>query len=72
MHTLYSNFKAILNSRHQRLLSTDPKETNVLTPGNFLIGQPLVCIPQPDNTASPQIVFRDGKCLAKPNLTFIK
>lgn len=32
-------------------LSTNPEETNVKTPGHFLIGQPVESIPQPDFTA---------------------
>lgn len=70
MYTLYSNGGDVQLSS-PRLLSTDHKETNVLTPGDFLIGQPLVSIPQPDISASSQIVFRDGKFLTKPNLAFI-
>lgn len=46
MATLLSQIEACLNSRPISLLSNDPEDPNPLTPGHFLIGEPLVTIPE--------------------------
>lgn len=51
--TLLSKIEAILNSRPLCSLSPDPNEFDTLTPGHFLIGEPLVALPQPDFTSMP-------------------
>lgn len=45
--TLY-HIEAILRSRPLVPLSSDPTECNCLTPGNFLIGHPLLLLPGKD------------------------
>ncbi|XP_054287839.1 uncharacterized protein LOC129003567 [Macrosteles quadrilineatus] len=52
--TLLTKVEAVLNSRPLCSLSTDPNEYETLTPGHFLIGEPLVAIPQTDLTNLPQ------------------
>ncbi|XP_055543704.1 uncharacterized protein LOC129729231 [Wyeomyia smithii] len=48
MSTILSQIEACLNSRPLCPLSRDPDSYEALTPGHFLIGQPLNLIPEPD------------------------
>jgi hypothetical protein len=48
--TLLCQVEAILNSRPITPVSTDPNDMTALTPGHFIIGKPLVSIPQADVT----------------------
>lgn len=47
MSTLLAQIEACLNSRPISSLSTDPGDLVALTPGHFLIGEPLTSIPEP-------------------------
>ncbi|XP_024080683.1 uncharacterized protein LOC112126238 [Cimex lectularius] len=51
--TLACRVEAILNSRPLYPLSTDPEDYDVLTPGHFLIGAPLVARIERDVTQTP-------------------
>jgi len=53
MSTLSARIEGILNSRPLTALSTDPHDLCALSPGDFLIGQPLVAIPETDMTSTP-------------------
>ncbi|CAI6364646.1 unnamed protein product [Macrosiphum euphorbiae] len=53
MCTITHRIEAILNSRPITPLSSDPNDLKVLTPGHFLIGAPLVALPNPDVTQIP-------------------
>ena len=47
-YTLIIRIEGILNSRPITPLSPDPHDLCALTPGHFLIGQPIQAIPDPD------------------------
>ncbi|CAG7698753.1 unnamed protein product, partial [Allacma fusca] len=48
--TVLAQIEACVNSRPISPLSTDPEDLSALTPGHFLIGQPLNSVPKPDLT----------------------
>lgn len=41
--TLLIQIEAVLNSRPIHPLSDDPSDVQALTPGHFMIGEPLIC-----------------------------
>lgn len=51
--TLLCQVEAILNSRPLTPLSSEPGDFEALTPGHFIVGGPLVCLPEPDITEVP-------------------
>ncbi|XP_050535030.1 uncharacterized protein LOC126902050 [Daktulosphaira vitifoliae] len=53
METLVIRIEGILNSRPLTPASADPHDLLVLTPGHFLIEQPILSLPETDVTAVP-------------------
>lgn len=53
MATVLVQIEAQMNSRPLTPLSDDPRELDVLTPGHFLIGQPLLALPDVDHYEMP-------------------
>lgn len=50
LSTVLAQVEACLNSRPITVMSDDPNEPQALTPGHFLIGEPLISIPDEDNS----------------------
>lgn len=48
--TLLAQVEAVANSRPLTPLSAEPDNYDILTPGHFLIGEPLISIPEPDQS----------------------
>lgn len=53
MSTLLAEVEACLNSRPLQAMSDDPEDIAALTPGHFLVGEPLLSIPEPSLISVP-------------------
>lgn len=51
--TALTVIEACVNSRPICYVSNDPNDLSTLTPGHFIIGRPLCCLPEHDLTAVP-------------------
>lgn len=61
--TILCRVEAILNSRPLTPSSTDPAEVDCLTPGHFLIGQPLLAVPEADIPTTTRTMINRWKLL---------
>ncbi|XP_073947336.1 uncharacterized protein [Choristoneura fumiferana] len=53
LNTILIEIEGVLNSRPLTPLSRDPTDLSTLTPGHFLIGRPITCIPEADLAEIP-------------------
>ncbi|XP_011705133.1 PREDICTED: uncharacterized protein LOC105460385 [Wasmannia auropunctata] len=53
LYTVLTQIEAVLNSRPLTQLANDPTDLQPLTPGHFLIGEPMNAIPEPDISEVP-------------------
>lgn len=53
MSTILCQIEGCLNSRPLCPISNDPDDLQILTPGHFLIGRPLISRPQPSTLEIP-------------------
>ncbi|CAB0004889.1 unnamed protein product [Nesidiocoris tenuis] len=51
--TAFTKIEGIINSRPLQPLSADPEDLEPLTPGHFLVGQPLTSLPEPNYQRIP-------------------
>lgn len=54
LNTVLVQIEAVLNSRPLCPLSSDPHDLTPLTPAHFLVGRPLVAVPDPDLQQVPE------------------
>ncbi|XP_025266081.1 uncharacterized protein LOC112638468 [Camponotus floridanus] len=65
MATLLAQVEACLNSRPLQPLTDDPDDVTALTPGHFLIGAPLLAVPEPPLTAEKDTALSRWRLLQK-------
>jgi hypothetical protein len=70
--TLVTRIEGILNSRPLTPLSSDPNDIFALTPGHFLIGQPIIAVPDPDVISCPMNRLDRWELLHQCHQTFWK
>lgn len=72
MSTFTHRVEAVLNSRPITPQSTDPNDLRALTPGDFLIGCPLVALPEPDLSTTQMNRLTRWQLLTQFNQAFWK
>ncbi|XP_022161164.1 uncharacterized protein LOC111027210 [Myzus persicae] len=68
--TVLSRCEAILNSRPITPASSDPAELECLTPGHFLIGRPLLSVPDLPR-AAPVWISKNGQVISPLDLDYL-
>lgn len=69
---MLTKIEGILNSRTLTPLSSDPGEVDCLTPGHFLIGQPLLSLTEQDITEVNQNLLTRWQLLQQCHQNFWK
>lgn len=72
LETLCVRVEGILNSRPLTPASTDPHDLTALTPGHFLIGQPLLAVPEENITEVPMNRLTRWQLLRQMHQSFWK
>ncbi|KAF0754054.1 Uncharacterized protein FWK35_00018225 [Aphis craccivora] len=72
LNTVICRIESVLNSRPLTPLSSDPGELESLTPGHFLVGQPLLCVPEPNVLDTPDRLTSRWKLLHQCHQAFWK
>lgn len=70
--TVVCRIESVLNSRPLTPLSSEPGDFESLTPGHFLTGQPLLCVPEPDVSDAPSRLVSRWKLLHQCHQAFRK
>lgn len=70
--TVLIRIEAVLNSRPLTPASTDPHDLDCLTPGHFLIGQPLLAVPPRSNPDATRNLTNRWKLLDQCHQAFWK
>lgn len=65
LYTILTQVEACLNSRPLCAMSNSPDDYNVLTPGHFIIGQPMNLLPEPSVPSVPINRLDSWKVLQK-------
>ncbi|XP_060855348.1 uncharacterized protein LOC132933028 [Metopolophium dirhodum] len=68
--TLITRIEGVLNSRPVLPLSSDPNDLGVLTPSHFLIGQPLLALPEKDIVDTPTNCLSRWQLLCQAQQSF--
>lgn len=63
--TFLTQVEACLNSRPLHAVSDDPDDFTALTPGHFLIGAPLLAVPEPSRTNQRESTMSRGQLIQK-------
>ncbi|XP_060846073.1 uncharacterized protein LOC132925721 [Rhopalosiphum padi] len=70
--TVICRIESVLNSKPLTPLSPDPGDLESLTPGHFLIGQPLLCVPEPNISDNSSCLTSRWKLLHQCHQAFWK
>ncbi|GFS85104.1 uncharacterized protein NPIL_379062 [Nephila pilipes] len=70
--TSLAEIEGVLKSRPLVAASDDPNDFSVITPGHFLIGSGLKCVPEPDYKSEKIPIWERWKLVAQISQSFWK
>ncbi|XP_066583621.1 uncharacterized protein [Prorops nasuta] len=71
-NTFVVEIEGVLNSRPIMAMSTDPNDLQALSPGHFLIGRPLIAVPENDFLSVPENRLSTWQHISKVRQDFWK